>query len=95
MAVHLISIMEKILAADQVVAYDERGADCPLSDEEIDMILRALVDCIWPNCCCAEAEVEQLEKDFLYYATHRPDCAGGDGIKCACGYLDTYARIND
>jgi hypothetical protein len=44
MAVNLVALMEKISAADEIALYDERGADCPLSDEEIDVILRALVE---------------------------------------------------
>jgi hypothetical protein len=44
MAVNLVALMEKISAADEIALYDERGADYPMSDEEIDAILRALVE---------------------------------------------------
>lgn len=39
------------------------------------------------------ADIEQLRLDFREYANHKPDCAGGDGNRCACGYLDIYTAL--
>jgi hypothetical protein len=34
---------------------------------------------------------ELLLADFREWATHKPDCAGGDGTRCACGFLDVWS----
>jgi hypothetical protein len=51
----------------------------PFDEEELD-----------PHGEC-RAEIERLRADFLYYAYHKADCRGGDGERCACGYLDVLA----
>lgn len=39
---NLIALIEKISSADDVIVYDERGSDSPLSDDEIEEIVQAL-----------------------------------------------------
>lgn len=31
---------------------------------------------------------------FNAYARHLPDCGGGDGEKCQCGFLDEWSKLN-
>src|SRR5690242_12755635 len=40
-----------------------------------------------------EGQLARLRREFLEYAGHKADCAGGDGTRCACGYLDIYSRL--
>jgi hypothetical protein len=41
-----------------------------------------------------DAEVKRIREELLDYATHKADCRGGDGERCACGYLDLWNALS-
>lgn len=45
-----------------------------------------------PFMAWAQSEVDRLRADFNHYADHKPECRGGDGENCACGYLQAWSR---
>jgi hypothetical protein len=40
------------------------------------------------------AEIARLRAAFKAYAKHDVYCSGGDGGRCACGFLDEWTRLN-
>jgi hypothetical protein len=40
------------------------------------------------------SELRILRQNFLEFACHTPECGGGDGERCQCGFLDIWTKIN-
>lgn len=53
---------------------------------------------LFPNAddiiLAAADEIDELRNAFVAYADHKKDCSSGDGVRCACGYLDAYMEID-
>lgn len=45
-------------------------------------------------CDRAVQEIKSTRAAFIEYACHTPKCAGGDGERCQCGYLDWYQLMS-
>jgi hypothetical protein len=82
-------LADRIAAADDVLLYDERGADTPLRPEEIDAIVAALAAA---QAAGAEPTIGAYPKEDAVHQAVRQGFAAG--VEAVCEIADRVAKMN-